>query len=345
MNSLEIIRELLAKPSKVVVTTHINPDADALGSSLALTSYLRKKGHSVQVITPSSYPAFLAWMEGHEDVLVYSDYTARTANTLIVEADIVFCLDFSSLERIKEVGGIIAAANAKKVLIDHHLQPEEFADATIWDINAASTAELVYEFIIDMGDRSLIDSNIAENLYAGIMTDTGNFRHPSTTKKVFQICAELVDIGADTARVARNIYDNNSIDRIRLLGFTLNERLRYMPEYQTAYIYLKQQDLKDFKAKTGDTEGFVNYALSLDGVIFAALFSDNGDIIKMSFRSVGDFSVNDFAREHFQGGGHKNAAGGKSDTSLEETLSKFENLLGQYSRQLTTKSKTHVQDF
>ena len=344
MDSPEIVRELLSKPQKVVVTTHINPDADALGSSLGLAAYLSKKGHSVQVITPSEYPNFLTWMTGQEKVIAYSNYTARKANTFIDEADLIFCLDFSSLERIKELGSIIAVSKAKKILIDHHLEPEEFADVTVWDVNAASTAELVYEFIVQQGDKEVIDSNIANNLYAGIMTDTGNFRHPSTTRKVFQICAELVGLGADTSKVAREIYDSNSIDRIRLLGFTLNERLRFIPEYQTAYIYLKQQDLKDFHARTGDTEGFVNYALSLKGVTFAALFSDKGDIVKMSFRSVGDFSVNDFAREHFEGGGHKNAAGGKSNLTLEETISKFEDLLGQYAHQLTTKITTHEQN-
>ncbi|MDH5603777.1 MAG: bifunctional oligoribonuclease/PAP phosphatase NrnA [Cyclobacteriaceae bacterium] len=344
MDSLKVIRELLDKPKKVVVTTHINPDADALGSSLALTAYLKKKGHEVQVITPSDYPGFLHWMTGQEDTISYSAYTARRANTFIVEADIIFCLDFSSLERINELGAIISRSTAKKILIDHHLQPEKFADVTIWDINAASTAELVYEFIVNQGDKKRIDSDIANNLYAGIMTDTGNFRHPSTTRKVFQICAELVELGADTAMVSRNIYDNNSIDRIRLLGFTLNERLRFLPEYHTAYIFLKQQDLIDFNARTGDTEGFVNYALSLKGVKFAALFSDKGDIVKISFRSVGDFSVNDFAREHFEGGGHKNAAGGRSHLSLEETIVKFEKLLGNYTHQLTTKTITHEQN-
>jgi len=335
---------LLDSPKNVVVTTHVNPDADALGSSLGLAAYLTKTGHKVHVITPSDYPQFLSWMKGNDEIIVYSNSLLPSIKEIIDEADLAFCLDFSSLDRIKELGGLIKASNSTKILIDHHLQPEGFADYNFWDDSAASTAELVYQFIVDLGDRDKIDSEMANNLYAGIMTDTGNFRHPSTTKTVFQVCAELIDLGADTAMVARNIYDNNSFDRTRLLGFTLKERLCLLPEYRTAFIYLKQQDLKDFKAKTGDTEGFVNYALSIQGVVFAALFSDKGDIVKISFRSVGDFSVNSFAREHFEGGGHKNAAGGKSNLSLGETIEKFKGLLTIYSQQLSGNKEKYEQN-
>lgn len=342
MQNLKQLKELLGTPQRVVITTHAKPDADALGSSLGLAGYLKKGNHNVTVITPTDYPDFLTWMNGNSDVIIFNDGNEGVAQQIVDDADIIFCLDFSSLHRINDLGEIVRASNANKVLIDHHLDPEDFADFQLWSTDAAATAELVFQLINDLGEKNLIDKEIAESLYAGIMTDTGNFKHPNTTKNVFDVCGQLIEIGADTAKVARLIYDNNSINRIQFLGFALSQRLKILPEFQTAYFAISDRDLAKFRSKTGDTEGIVNYALSIEGICFAALITDRSEMIKMSFRSVGDFSACDFARNHFEGGGHKNAAGGKSNLSLEETITKFEHLLSEYQDQLKPKIKTYA---
>jgi phosphoesterase RecJ-like protein len=320
----------------VVVTTHHKPDADALGSSLGLANYLEKKGHSVSVITPTDYPKFLAWMEGNNKVIVYGDDLKPEIEKRIGEADIIFCLDFNTLNRVDHMEDMIRKSNAKKVLIDHHLEPEHFADYEFSNIDAAATAELIYEFIVRMGDRKSIDKGIAECLYAGIMTDTGQFKHNNVTQNVHFVTANLMGLGADTAQVGSLIYDNNSFDRLKFLGYALYQKLFLLPEYCTAYIVISSRDQEKFNTQTGDTEGLVNYALSLNEVIFAALIMDRDDGVKLSFRSKGDFSVNDFARKHFSGGGHKNAAGGNSDLGLEETLSRFIEILKDYQQDLNS---------
>lgn len=342
MQNLEAFRELISKPKKVVITTHHKPDADALGSSLGLSAYLKAKGHEVTVITPTDYPNFLNWMAGNDDVVIFSDGNQERSGELVADADVIFCLDFSSLHRIDELGEYVAASDSVKVLIDHHLEPDNFARFKSWSNEAAATAELVYELICDLGDRAMITTDIAEALYAGIMTDTGSFKHPNTTENVFRVCGELISLGADAAKVAKLVYDNNSIDRIKFIGFALNERLKVIPDLHTAYFAISREDLNRFNSRTGDTEGLVNYALSIAGIKFAALITEREDAVKMSFRSIGDFSVNEFAAQHFSGGGHKNAAGGKSDDTLEKTVEKFEGLLQEYKDQLSIKLKAYV---
>ncbi len=334
MQQIETLKELLGSPKKIVITTHHKPDADALGSSLAMRRYLEKKGHQVTVITPSDYPSFLYWMSGNEKVVIYSPGTLVQVTQLISEAEIIFCLDFSALQRINELGELIRVAKAYKVMIDHHLEPENFADYAMWDIKAAATAVLVYEFILQMGDRELMDTCIGECIYAGIMTDTGSFRHPSTNRQVHLIIADLMLFQVDISRVHRLIYDNNSEIKLRFLGFALQEKLVVKREFYTAYIYITLEELEKFNSQTGDTEGLVNYALSLDGIILAVVIIERQDAVKLSFRSKGDFSVNQLARKHFEGGGHKNAAGGRSDLSLEDTIKKFVELLPQYQQEL-----------
>jgi len=223
---------------------------------------------------------------------------------------------------------------ATKVMIDHHMFPEDFAEIRISNTNAAATAELIFEIIRAMGDEALIDAGIGECLYAGIMTDTGSFRHPSTSRNVHLIIAELIAAGVNTARVHRLIYDNHTLTRLRFLGYALKDKLVVHPEYNTAYIAITQEELKEYDSRTGDTEGLVNFALSIEGIVFAALLIDRGQAVKISFRSVGDFSVNEFSRAHFNGGGHHNAAGGISYDSLEATVAKLESLLPQYAEQL-----------
>jgi phosphoesterase RecJ-like protein len=334
MQNILAFKELISSPRKVVITTHVKPDADALGSSLGLAGYLKKKGHKVNVITPSDYPDFLNWMPGNAEVLVFQKEKPKAAETLIGECDVIFCLDFSSLKRINELGQMIERSAAKKVLIDHHLEPEKFADFEQWDVAAASTAELVYKLIRELGDEKLVDKGIANCLYAGVMTDTGGFRHPNTTFDVFQTAAALVASGADPSGVSKLIYDTNTLERLRLMGFVLSEKLNVLPQYRTAYITLSAEELKKFGSQTGDTEGLVNYGLSIKGVRLSVLISDRKENIKLSFRSLGEFSVNELARKYFEGGGHKNASGGQTFLSLEDTLKKFLDLLPQYKDQL-----------
>jgi phosphoesterase RecJ-like protein len=318
------------------VVTHFKPDADALGSSLGLAGYLKKGNHSVTVITPSDYPDFLSWMPGNPEVIIFNKEMSQEFQQLINGSDLIFCLDFSSLKRINELGEMVGRSPAKKVLIDHHLEPEDFADFVQWDTTAASTAELVYRLIRELNDEHKVDPDIANCLYAGLMTDTGGFRHSNTTKIVFETAAALVDHGADPTMVSKLIYDTNTLERMRLMGFVLYEKLQVIAEYRTAYIALRTEDLKRFSSQTGDTEGLVNFGLSVKGVRLAVLISERRENIKLSFRSLGDFSVNDFARKHFDGGGHKNAAGGQTTLTFDETLKKFLDLLPAYKNELLT---------
>jgi phosphoesterase RecJ-like protein len=335
MSTISELKELLSQPRQVFITTHHKPDADALGSSLGLAGYLRKKGHSVTVVTPSDYPSFLAWMPGNDDVVVYEPRkNDAQVREIIGTAEVLFCLDFSCLGRISELGEYVRQAPGKKVLIDHHQEPEAFADLDYSNSKAAATAELVFEVIRDLGDQDLIDTGIGECLYAGIMTDTGSFRHPSTSRNVHLIIAELLNVGINLSDVHRRIYDSHSEERLRFLGFVLKDKLVVLREYNTAYIAITADELRQYHSKTGDTEGLVNFALSIEGIVFAAVFIDRSQAVKISFRSVGDFSVSEFSRRNFDGGGHHNAAGGISHTSLNSTVERFLGLLPQYQTEL-----------
>ncbi len=335
MEISQAFKALLDSPKKITIVTHHKPDADALGSSLGLAAFLEKKGHEVTVISPTDYPNFLAWMSGNDKVIVFNEGNESLSADIVNSSDVVFCLDFNSLDRINELGPIIANSDTTKVLVDHHLEPDHFADFEFSDTGAAATAELVYELIVGLGDRELIDANIANALYAGLMTDTGNFRHPSTSAAVHTITADLINLGADVSAVAKLIYDNNSLNRLKFIGFALTERLTVLKDLSTAYFAITREDLNRFNSQTGDTEGLVNYALSIAGIKMAAVIIDRSVMVKMSFRSVGDFSVNEFARKHFEGGGHKNAAGGKSELSLEDTVKKFESAANEYRSELS----------
>lgn len=328
MEALASFKKEISSPKKIFITTHVKPDADALGSSLGLANYLIKKGHEVSVVTPSDYPSFLNWMKGNDDVLDFSKPEHREiAIKKLEEADIIFCLDFSVLNRVNELGEMIRKSNAYVVNIDHHQDPEDFADFEYSSTQAAATCELVFELIDELGDKALIDKDIAECLYAGIMTDTGGFRHPNTTKNVHLVVAELLDLGANSSQIANWIYDSNSVNRLKFIGFAISRRLVVREDLHTAYFAISKKDLKKYQSQTGDTEGLVNYALSLDGIKLAALFSEREDGIKISFRSSSEVSVNKFAAEYFSGGGHKNASGGKSNLGLKETVERFEKLV------------------
>lgn len=338
MENLQAFKELIAAPKQVVIVTHFKPDADALGSSLGLAGFLKKKGHAVTVITPSDYPAFLTWMPGNAEVVALSMESSepeKKAKAAIEHADLIFCLDFSSLKRIESLEESVRQAQGIKIMIDHHLAPEKFASFQQWHTEAASTAGLVFQLINDLGEKHQINADIANCLYAGLMTDTGGFRHSNTRREEFLIASELTGLGANPSWVAKEVYDTNSLERLKLTGFVLSEKLNVLPEYHTAYITLTSDELKKFGSQTGDTEGLVNYGLSIKGIKLSVLMYDRKKEIKLSFRSLGDFSVNELAKKHFEGGGHKNAAGGTSTLSLDETLKKLIHILPTYKSQLT----------
>ncbi|WP_268033140.1 DHH family phosphoesterase [Algoriphagus sp. PAP.12] len=335
MEAIATFKKELSSPKKIFITTHVKPDADALGSSLGLANYLIKKGHEVTVVTPTDYPSFLNWMEGNDSVLDFSREDQRKkASAALNEADVIFCLDFSGLSRVNELGEMIRESDAYIVNIDHHQDPENFADFLYWSTEAAATCELIYELIVKLGDKDLIDKDIAECLYAGIMTDTGGFRHPNTTKNVHLVVAELIEIGANPSQIANWIYDSNSVNRLKFIGFAISRRLVVLEDLHTAYFAISKKDLKKYQSRTGDTEGLVNYALSLDGIKLAALFSEREDGIKISFRSSSEVAVNKFAASYFNGGGHKNAAGGKSEQTLKDTIERFESLVEEHQDEL-----------
>ncbi|OIP50441.1 MAG: DHH family phosphoesterase [Flavobacteriaceae bacterium CG2_30_34_30] len=325
----------LSTKKNIVIVTHKNPDGDAIGSSLALFIYLKKQGHNVQVIVPNEYPDFLKWMPQNESILIYEKHKTK-ANQIILEAELLFTLDFNAYARAGDMQEILEKATAPFVLIDHHQQPDNYAKYTYSDTAICSTAQMVYHFIEFMDGLDVLDKEIATTIYTGIMTDTGSFRFRSTSSTTHRVVADLIDHGADNAFIHESVFDNNSAEKIKLLGVALRN-LKIIPEYRTAYITLSQHELDANHFKKGDYEGFVNYALSVENVILAAIFVESKEdgLIKISFRSKGRFSVNKFARNHFEGGGHDNASGGKSNRSLEDTISYFISKLHAYKKELT----------
>lgn len=319
------LQSILNKKAKVVIVTHKNPDGDAMGSSLGLAGILKKKGCDVAVVAPTEYPAFLNWIKGNEEVLVWGRNN-KLIKKFMQKADVLFCLDFNALHRIDEVGELISESNGKKVMIDHHQQPDDFVDYMMSDTSASSTAEMVYEFIEKLGDENLIDGGIGEALYCGVMTDTGSFRFPSTTSKTHTIVGKIIEKGADHSMVHRRIYDSNTQRRLKLLGYCLMN-MEVLDRYKVAIIKISKEDHKNYNIQKGDTEGIVNYGLSMSHIQCSAFFREDGDIVKISFRSKDDYDVNEFARKYFNGGGHINAAGGMSNDSLEITIDKFKKII------------------
>lgn len=333
-NILEITAEL-SQAKNIVIVPHKGPDGDAMGSSLGLWHFLTNKGHATTVIAPNDYPKFLKWLPGNDKVINYEQNKSK-ADELIENADIIFTLDFNAINRSGEMAPSLEKSQAVFIMIDHHQEPSDFANYTYSDATMSSTCEMVYHFIQKLRAIKLITPEIATCLYTGIMTDTGSFRFASTSSTTHKVVADLMDKGAVNDQIHNKIYDSNSVTGLQLLGTALRN-LRVNQEYRTAYITLSQEELDAHSFRKGDTEGFVNYGLSLEGIIFAVIFIEHkaDNIIKMSFRSKGDFSVNQFARNHFEGGGHINAAGGKSNLSLEETVIKFNSILHQYREDLS----------
>ena len=338
MNTTEILdlKKTLSTPKKVVIIPHKNPDGDAMGSTLGLLHYLKKLGHSATVIAPNDYPEFLKWIPGTKDVMIYENNSTES-DVFITEADLIFTLDFNALHRCGAMGIPIENSVAIKVMIDHHQQPEDYATYVYSDVSMCSTSEMVYHFIDMMGGLDLIDVATGEALYTGIMTDTASFRFPLTTSTTHRVIAHLIDVGVEKSKIHNAVYDTNSFGRLKLMGCALNN-LRFLEKFHTAYISLTNKELDANDFQKGDTEGLVNYGLSLKGAKFAVIFIEHTEesIIKISFRSKGEFDVNTFARTHFNGGGLKNASGGRSNLNLKDTIAKFISILSDYKSELNS---------
>jgi len=334
MQEVQQVYALLKQAKKIIITTHQKPDGDAMGAALGLYHFLHKLGHEVKVISPTNWASFLNWMPGCDLVL---DYEAKKeeAEKIICAANILFCLDFNIMHRTKRMEQILTEIKCTKVLIDHHQQPQEEAfDYGVSDVSKSSTCEMVYDFIAESPFKNLLDKDIATCLFAGIVTDTGSFRFSSATANVHRVVAELKEFGIDHTAIFENIYDNFSESRLRFIGNALLNRLEVLYEYNTALMAISKRDLVKYEIKTGDTEGLVNYLLTIEGIKLGALLIDRVEERKWSFRSKGNFDVNVFARNHFEGGGHNNAAGGRSSESLEQNVKNFKEVLKQYEQQL-----------
>jgi len=328
------LQTFLRTPRNIVIIGHRNPDGDAIGSTLGLCHYLKKKGHAPSVVVPNEYPNFLHWLPG-SDTTYRFDWQNSQSQRAIKKSEIIFLLDFNALHRVgTDMQKTLESYENDFALIDHHQQPDDFT-YMYSDIEMCSTSQMVYHFMDMMGDVDLVDKDIATCLYTGIMTDTGSFRFRSTTSTTHKVIADLIDKGAENDRIHNNVYDSNSYGRLQLLGQALRN-LRVLSDLKSAYITISAKEKIDNNFKKGDTEGVVNYALSVSGITVAAIFIEDKEqgIIKISFRSKGSFSVNQFARNHFDGGGHDNAAGGKSFLSMEETVEKFVSLLSSYKEEI-----------
>jgi phosphoesterase RecJ-like protein len=334
LEHINALKQLLSTPQNIVIVPHKNPDGDAIGSTLALWHYLKNMGQEVTVVAPNDYPTFLKWMPGHEQILNFEKENTQ-AKEKIAAASLIFTLDFNHLGRIGQMESSVKESDALFVMIDHHQAPSDYAKIMYSDVNMSSTCEMIYNFIEYLGDDDKITPEIANCIYTGIMTDTGSFKYASTTSRTHKVVAALIEKGAENTKAHNLVYDTNTPSRLHLLGCALKNMV-ILEDYNTAYITLSQEELDTYNYQKGNTEGFVNYGLTLSGIRFAVIFIENKEegIIKISFRSEGDFSVNEFARKHFNGGGHTNAAGGKSDMALAETVNYFVSILPKYKKQL-----------
>ena len=334
MENIAALKALLSSPKRIVIISHRNPDGDAMGSSLGLQKYLDTLGHETYVVLPSEFPDFVEWMEGAEDIIIY-DQEKEVVEQVLKASDMIFCLDFNALSRIDEVGKIVETLpETTKVLIDHHINPQDFADYTLSDITASSTCELVYDFIHLLEDSARLDARIGTDLFVGILTDTGSFKY-STSPKLYRTCAHLVELGVDDYGLQDRLFNGMTEKQLRLLSYCLSTRsMRIYDEFATGIIVLSQNDYKKFDIQRGDTEGIVNYVLKIKHIRFAALITEQPSIVKLSLRSTGDFSVQEIAKKYFRGGGHKNASGGISYQSLWGTVDRFKGILPKYKEKL-----------
>lgn len=326
------LQKLLDTPQKIIIIPHKNPDGDALGSTLAFRFFLLKEKHEAIVISPNDYPDFLNWLPGQNTVLKFNK-NPKEVHQKINAATLIFTLDFNNLSRIGDLEPLIKNSKATKIMIDHHESPSDYATLMYSDPSMSSTCEMVYHLINKL-NKNAFTSEISNCLYTGIMTDTGSFRYPATTPKTHKAIAHLIEAGASSSNIHEKIYDSASFSRLKLLGITLSN-MKQIQNLPIVYMTLSQEELNTCNYKKGDTEGFVNYGLSLEGILFSCIMIENQKegILKMSFRSQGNFSVNNFARIYFNGGGHHNAAGGMSKESIKETVIRFQKAIKEVANQ------------
>ncbi len=329
----ELKKLLTAKPEKIALITHENPDGDAIGSCVGLGEVLKNIGHQVTIIVPNDYPAYLQWFSSKIEIIVYNRNKKRVKE-ILTESETLFCLDFNEPKRTQHLEKRVLEFPGKKVLIDHHPHPTQFCHIMISEPEYSSTAELVFDVVKKSGLSEYINRNAAEALFTGIMTDTGSFSHNTSRTNMFKVVAKLMEWGIDTEKIHQAVYHNFSAQRMKLLGYSLSQKMKVFPEFRSAVIWLSQQELEEFNFQPGDAEGFVNYPLSINNIVFSALFMEKKDHTKASFRSKGNFPANLFSKEHFSGGGHMNAAGGETKLPLDEAVEMFTQLLGEYKHQL-----------
>jgi len=322
------------KHLNIVIVTHENPDGDAIGSAIGLAEVLRNAGHDTTVISPNDYPSFLKWFGSNVEILVYHHKKKKVKN-IMAGSDILICLDFNEPERAGNIKKQLLLFPKTKIVIDHHPDPSDFADYLFSDTKYSSTAELVFDILKEINFKKFINQPAAEAFYTGIMTDTGSFSYGISRPNVFKVASELLTWKINTEKIHSATYNNFSKNRMKLLGYCLNKKMEIFPEYRSAVIYISRSELKEYKFQPGDTEGFVNFPLSIENIIFSALFIEKKDIIKASFRSKGNFPANRFSRENFNGGGHLNAAGGESKMTMSKTVEKFKQLLKDYKHLLS----------
>lgn len=327
IQDIQAVQLLLSTPKKIAIIPHRGPDGDAMGSTLGLYHFLLKNNQHPVVVSPNEFPDFLAWMPGAESIQIF-EKDKENCTKILEQADLIFTLDFNALHRVGQMEEVLKTLIAPFIMIDHHQKPDDYAAVTYSDTSFGSTCEMLYNFITFLGKKDSIDKTIGTCIYTGILTDSGSFRFPKTTGTTHRIIAELIDLGVENTEIPTLLFDNSSFGRLQILGRAL-QNMKVLPEFKTAFTTLSQNELNAFNHVKGDTEGIVNYGLSIKGILFTAIFIENTEeeIIKISFRSQGDFDVNQFARDHFNGGGHRNAAGGKSELTLEETVAKFEGLV------------------
>lgn len=329
INNAKEIVELIKSSERIVITAHRGPDGDSVGSSMALLRFIKALGRQADVCHPDPCPAFLNWLKGDDEIIDFEN-DAEQVSEKLKNADLIFALDYNGVNRLgNEMGELLADSKAKKVMIDHHLHPEDFADITESHTSSCSTCQLIYELIDNAGELDKLNVSIAEPIYLGIVTDTGSFRFDSVTDRTHEIIAQLMKTGLNHTQVHINTFDNNRVDKLKLRGYVIAEKLELLPEQKTAILSLTMEEMERFNYIKGDTEGLVNVALSIEGVEVAAFFTEKEDAVKISFRSKGP-SINQLASDHFDGGGHKFAAGGINFASIEETIAKFKSVIGDY---------------
>ena len=335
MKNIDILGDYISKHKNIVVVPHTSPDGDAIGSCLALVQLLNKLGHNTNMISPNEAPYFLRWIPGFKNIIYY-DSEKEKCSSLINDSELIFTLDFNDLKRIGDLGEVINLSSSKIIMIDHHQNPNDYADLIFSEPSTGSTCELLYEIIASLGYEKKIDAKIASCLYLGIMTDTGSFQYSNVTQRTHQIISKLIKFGAIQNEIHNKVYNESSISRLKVLGSAL-KNLRLIKELNTVFMFLEKEDLKKFDFKKGDSEGIVNYGLSLKNIIFSVIFIEDleeENKIKISFRSQGEFSCNKFANTHFNGGGHINAAGGVDNGPLDNTINKFKKVIYSYKKQL-----------